>query len=129
MFRKESSHIQLNNITSKEENVLFYTLKAIPTIIPNQRTISGNFVFTKHQYHGFSKPLRLEGERGYATETYHTFISIDTPCDSFPCINGGTCRNDGNNFRCICPQGYAGAQCESKFIVRMTIQLNSLNSF
>ncbi|KAJ8360757.1 hypothetical protein SKAU_G00172820 [Synaphobranchus kaupii] len=34
------------------------------------------------------------------------------PCDSHPCLHGGTCEDDGTDFTCICPAGRGGAVCE-----------------
>ncbi|XP_016517471.1 agrin isoform X12 [Poecilia formosa] len=34
------------------------------------------------------------------------------PCDSNPCLNGGTCENDGDDFSCKCLAGRGGAVCE-----------------
>ncbi|KAM4737420.1 agrin isoform 3-T3 [Anableps anableps] len=34
------------------------------------------------------------------------------PCDSSPCLNGGTCENDGDDFSCKCLAGRGGAVCE-----------------
>lgn len=36
------------------------------------------------------------------------------PCDSQPCLHGGTCRDQdwGQGFACSCPAGRAGALCE-----------------
>lgn len=39
------------------------------------------------------------------------------PCDSQPCLNGGSCIADGLTFTCACLPGYHGdlcAQSESK---------------
>ncbi|XP_065060448.1 neurogenic locus notch homolog protein 1-like [Rhopilema esculentum] len=33
-------------------------------------------------------------------------------CESLPCFNGGTCRNDVNRFQCNCLAGYSGTHCE-----------------
>ena len=33
-------------------------------------------------------------------------------CASLPCINNGACVNGANEFRCICPNGFAGTLCE-----------------
>ncbi|XP_053546438.1 agrin isoform X2 [Bombina bombina] len=34
------------------------------------------------------------------------------PCDSHPCLHGGTCEDDGRDFTCKCPAGKGGAVCE-----------------
>ncbi|XP_071370587.1 agrin-like, partial [Centroberyx affinis] len=34
------------------------------------------------------------------------------PCDSHPCLHGGTCEDDGSDFSCSCPAGRGGAVCE-----------------
>ncbi|KFW85050.1 Agrin, partial [Manacus vitellinus] len=33
-------------------------------------------------------------------------------CDSHPCLHGGTCEDDGEEFTCSCPAGKGGAVCE-----------------
>ena len=33
-------------------------------------------------------------------------------CDSLPCLNGGTCNEDGNGYTCTCGQGYSGDTCD-----------------
>ncbi|XP_039211664.1 protein eyes shut homolog isoform X2 [Crotalus tigris] len=33
-------------------------------------------------------------------------------CDSNPCKNGGSCRDDVGHYKCICPLGFQGQQCE-----------------
>ncbi|CAK6955068.1 agrin isoform X1 [Scomber scombrus] len=37
---------------------------------------------------------------------------IQKPCDSHPCLHGGTCEEDGNEFSCKCPAGRGGSVCE-----------------
>ncbi|XP_039223823.1 agrin isoform X4 [Crotalus tigris] len=34
------------------------------------------------------------------------------PCESHPCLHGGTCEDDGRDFTCSCPAGRGGAVCE-----------------
>ena len=46
-----------------------------------------------------------------------TFINrnlsnLGSPCASDPCLNGGTCSNNGQSFSCSCPVGYNGDRCE-----------------
>ncbi|XP_075279902.1 factor VII-activating protease isoform X1 [Opisthocomus hoazin] len=33
-------------------------------------------------------------------------------CSPSPCKNNGRCENRGGNFRCLCPEPYAGTTCE-----------------
>ncbi|XP_022249667.1 cadherin-related tumor suppressor-like [Limulus polyphemus] len=35
------------------------------------------------------------------------------PCSPNPCLGGGTCHHDDENFQCVCPSKYQGKQCES----------------
>ncbi|CAG0900462.1 unnamed protein product, partial [Cyprideis torosa] len=34
------------------------------------------------------------------------------PCDSKPCLHGGTCVSAGANYSCLCKDGFKGKQCE-----------------
>ncbi|CAH3182654.1 unnamed protein product [Porites lobata] len=43
--------------------------------------------------------------------TYQTAIRQPKLCDINPCEHGGTCMNDGNSFKCVCPEGYTGRTC------------------
>lgn len=36
------------------------------------------------------------------------------PCQSNPCLNGGTCNNNGKSFTCTCLATYTGRRCESE---------------
>ena len=33
-------------------------------------------------------------------------------CESTPCLNGATCIDDVNKYRCTCVAGYDGVMCE-----------------
>ncbi|XP_077465267.1 agrin isoform X6 [Stigmatopora argus] len=35
-----------------------------------------------------------------------------TLCNSHPCLHGGTCEEEGNDFSCKCPAGRGGSVCE-----------------
>ena len=35
-------------------------------------------------------------------------------CNSAPCLNGGECFNTNSSYRCMCPPGFAGAQCQNQ---------------
>ena len=35
------------------------------------------------------------------------------PCDSNPCLNGGTCLEDSDEYLCVCPIGWTGTNCET----------------
>ncbi|CAF0913744.1 unnamed protein product, partial [Didymodactylos carnosus] len=37
---------------------------------------------------------------------------LEAPCALNPCLNGGQCTEDGSTYKCDCPQGLGGKQCE-----------------
>ena len=39
-------------------------------------------------------------------------LFLELPCDSMPCVNGGSCFADGSTYICECREGYAGQRCE-----------------
>ncbi|KAL9989350.1 hypothetical protein ACROYT_G003891 [Oculina patagonica] len=47
------------------------------------------------------------------TREAFTFLAIENPCNSNPCLNGGTCQAGftSKGFRCACRPGFAGANC------------------
>eukprot|EP00049_Salpingoeca_infusionum_P013822 m.257916 g.257916 ORF g.257916 m.257916 type:complete len:185 (+) comp15534_c7_seq22:171-725(+) len=41
------------------------------------------------------------------------FCAVSNPCYCSPCINGGTCTNNGGTAQCTCPAGYTGVYCQN----------------
>ncbi|HYQ14402.1 MAG TPA: fibrinogen-like YCDxxxxGGGW domain-containing protein, partial [Polyangiaceae bacterium] len=40
--------------------------------------------------------------------------SVPTPCSPNPCVNDGRCFASGNEYACVCPQGFQGKNCDLK---------------
>lgn len=47
-------------------------------------------------------------DTGYRGERCETNID---DCESSPCINGGTCKDEIKDYSCDCPNGYTGKAC------------------
>ncbi|XP_048859491.1 neurocan core protein-like [Brienomyrus brachyistius] len=41
-----------------------------------------------------------------------TSAAEDNPCQTNPCLHGGSCLPEGKGYSCYCPQGYSGESCE-----------------
>uniref|UniRef100_A0A6Q2X157 Neurocan b n=1 Tax=Esox lucius TaxID=8010 RepID=A0A6Q2X157_ESOLU len=37
---------------------------------------------------------------------------VEDPCQTNPCLHGGSCLREGDGYSCYCPQGYSGESCE-----------------
>ncbi len=58
----------------------------------------------------------------------HSDLSVETPCDSNPCTNGGSCMSSDNrsSYECICPVEWTGEACEfGKFQFSMWFSKNT----
>ncbi|XP_029988809.1 neurocan core protein [Sphaeramia orbicularis] len=38
--------------------------------------------------------------------------SENNPCQTNPCLHGGSCLQEGDGYSCYCPQGFSGESCE-----------------
>ena len=45
------------------------------------------------------------------TNSFHYCVDIDD-CASFPCQNNATCRDEIDEYTCVCVPGYTGELCE-----------------
>ena len=48
----------------------------------------------------------------YILFTQFSFFPFLDECESNPCFHGGTCRNEINKYKCLCPNGFSGDFCE-----------------
>ena len=50
----------------------------------------------------------------FFTVAYYSYFaeSKPKPCDSFPCMNNGTCFNKGDSFYCKCIGNFEGKTCK-----------------
>ena len=55
------------------------------------------------------------------------------PCASDPCMNGGTCSEDGSQYVCECRPGWTGLNCSSGWysncITSQLVNINILDPF
>uniref|UniRef100_A0A1A7XDU0 Agrin n=1 Tax=Iconisemion striatum TaxID=60296 RepID=A0A1A7XDU0_9TELE len=76
------------------------TTTAAPVTTPLPTTTASIATTTTLQTTTFSN---LRGRHQHKTKK---------PCDSHPCLHGGTCEDDGKDFSCKCPAGRGGTVCE-----------------
>ena len=49
----------------------------------------------------------------FISELFLSFFFLDiNDCESAPCLNGGTCLDEVNQYRCICAEGWEGPTCQ-----------------
>ncbi|MBN2525143.1 MAG: hypothetical protein JXR76_02035 [Deltaproteobacteria bacterium] len=53
----------------------------------------------------------VDTDSGTADTDSTTGSTVDDPCQTNPCLNGGTCRAAGATYSCECTNGYAGSDC------------------
>lgn len=41
-------------------------------------------------------------------------VSLNSACHPNPCMNGGSCTENGGGYDCACVVQYSGPNCESK---------------
>ena len=41
------------------------------------------------------------------------FVVDINECDSYPCLNGGTCSDGVNSFSCVCAPEITGRTCDT----------------
>ncbi|XP_041460916.1 uncharacterized protein LOC121412071 [Lytechinus variegatus] len=51
-----------------------------------------------------------------------TLITMIDECLNSPCLNGGTCFDEFESFRCHCPNEYEGDLCQNKITTQRPIQ-------
>ena len=54
---------------------------------------------------------------------FFTGVQVN-PCDARPCQNGGRCTSSGNQYRCECPSGFTGRNCEQSEYLTNAFQLS-----
>lgn len=50
--------------------------------------------------------------KGRKITYFYCHISEINECLSFPCKNGGSCKDLINNYTCACVPGYTGYNCQ-----------------
>lgn len=49
-------------------------------------------------------------------------------CESMPCLNDGSCRDEVNSYRCLCPGGFEGVHCQGKSIFMRSWGMVKINA-
>ena len=40
-----------------------------------------------------------------------SWLYLEHPCDTAPCLNGGSCFSVDTDYKCLCVDGYTGVNC------------------
>ena len=50
------------------------------------------------------------------------YVCVDgNECFGIPCLNGGTCVDQLQNYRCECPRIFSGVNCEEDLASMLTV--------
>uniref|UniRef100_A0A7N4PDI5 Agrin n=1 Tax=Sarcophilus harrisii TaxID=9305 RepID=A0A7N4PDI5_SARHA len=96
------------------------TTAATEAVTPGSRHTSAmtpHTLYPDHQGRPHSRPAPPATHRPPTTVALPPAMPPVThrpprPCDSHPCLHGGTCEDNGKEFSCSCPAGRGGAVCE-----------------
>ena len=45
----------------------------------------------------------------------HVVVALSDPCMNSPCVNGGTCKFEDEDYECTCAPGWSGFECQCKY--------------
>ena len=60
--------------------------------------------------------LTWENMKIYLNNNHEFDVSDIDDCKDNPCNNGGTCQDGIASYRCVCPPGFTGHDCEKSRI-------------
>ena len=56
-------------------------------------------------------------------------ILVADLCNPNPCENNAICLQDGDeNYKCICPYGYKGSNCQSKWQNKLMVHKGTIKA-
>uniref|UniRef100_A0A665T9Q3 Fibulin 7 n=1 Tax=Echeneis naucrates TaxID=173247 RepID=A0A665T9Q3_ECHNA len=125
--KKKKKSLILINSNVKTVN-FFYFSKSLPfstdTCIKLDAPINGRKLgkshSVSHEVHFLCDPgYELVGsesrvcQESLAWSGQHPTCRDINECASSPCLNGGTCVDEVNQFSCVCAKGWTGATCQS----------------
>ncbi|XP_039622095.1 coagulation factor IX-like [Polypterus senegalus] len=68
----------------------------------------------------FEEAREIFEDKGKALDFWYRYVDGDQ-CQSSPCHNGGSCKDDIASYICWCPTGYQGKNCELENIKRCNL--------
>ncbi|XP_053703948.1 neurocan core protein isoform X1 [Synchiropus splendidus] len=101
--------------------------KVVATEMESRSAVSDSFVLGS-KWTSFKNSSPKEDKASVASESETTENPFDilvpswamglipseekNPCQTNPCLHGGSCLQEGDGYSCYCPQGYSGESCE-----------------
>ncbi|CAJ1060216.1 neurocan core protein-like [Xyrichtys novacula] len=55
---------------------------------------------------------KSENPFGFLVPSWNFWPVDNNPCQTNPCLHGGSCLQEGDGYSCYCPQGFSGESCE-----------------